>query len=576
MATKGSHLSTRMSAEDQKKYNSFKGTAGELFKKYKVEISNAIKKPFPIFEILRDRGFITDEKYNESRESLRKRISVQEIVYDILTELEKTFDLPLLGALFSKAIMESYPDLRDSYRIFKKELPDIKSFLEIDGENEGQSDIQLGLEQEPGKNSYSNLPWSSPPPLNYTGPATSDNGLSEQVPGTEETAAIVHTTTDNNGALESQQANEQCAQQSEPAGAELLNHGIPVNSGRTDPANIKKEKPFFNSGVDWEAQGRTDCNQASAIIEISNEDSAESRNREKAPEVSTSGVKRKPGTVNPENKSTPGKNKKKKKTGQQADVPVNFEDEILPVRCKEKKGLLIKRKLERGATRKCIRTEDGTWLTPREFEIRGGYEKANNWRNSLTCGGKTLKLLIELKYIHPPPNAKKVENSDKCVICQDGGRLLGCGVCHKVFHESCHLLPVETKRNGWKCIFCATRNPPSHQHFRESEVLVKLMGSEEKLKCAFLLLIVYIPLESKVFPNIPHENYVEEASRCLEKLRKLDKIKDGLIRGDYRSVKSFVQAMDEFFTIPSCNDAELTKDDFKKNFKKQFAIQGTN
>ena len=35
-------------------------------------------------------------------------------------------------------------------------------------------------------------------------------------------------------------------------------------------------------------------------------------------------------------------------TEQQPDVPVNFEAEILPVTCKEKMGLLIKRKLERG------------------------------------------------------------------------------------------------------------------------------------------------------------------------------------------------------------------------------------
>ncbi|XP_053519173.1 nuclear body protein SP140-like protein isoform X5 [Artibeus jamaicensis] len=478
MATEGSHCNTRMSAQYEEKYNSLKKTAGELFKKYKVEISNAINKAFPLFEILRDRGFITNEKYKESRESLIKRISVQEAVYDILSELEKTFDLTLLGALFSKAIMENYPDLKDSYRIFKKEMPDIKDFLETDAENKGQSDAQPSLDQGSGKNSCLNLLWSSPFSMNNT--------------------------------------------------------------------------------------------------EISNEDSVERRNREEAPEVSTSGVKRKPGTVNPENNSTPGIKKKKKKTGQQPDVPVNFEAEILPVTCKKKTGLLIKRKLERGATRKCIRTEDGNWFTPREFEVRAGYEKANNWRNSLTCGGKTLKLLIELKYIHPPPTTKKVENSDKCVICQDGGKLFGCATCHKVFHEGCHIPPVEIARSGWKCTFCLTRNPPSHQHYRESEVLVKLMEPEELLKCAFLLLIVYASLEGKVFPNIPHENYAKEASQCLEKLRKLDKIKESLLKENYHSVESFVRAMDEFFTIPSCSDAELTQDDFKKNFKEQFAIQETN
>ena len=49
-----------------------------------------------------------------------------------------------------------------------------------------------------------------------------------------------------------------------------------------------------------------------------------------------------------------------------------------------------------GATRKCIRTEDGNWFTPREFEVRGGKDKASNWKTSLTCGGKTLKQLIEV------------------------------------------------------------------------------------------------------------------------------------------------------------------------------------
>ncbi|XP_035880905.1 nuclear body protein SP140-like protein [Phyllostomus discolor] len=83
------------------------------------------------------------------------------------------------------------------------------------------------------------------------------------------------------------------------------------------------------------------------------------------------------------------------------------------------------------------------------------------------------------------------------------------------------------------------------------------MGPEENLKCAFLLLNVYGPLESKVFSNVPHENYVEEASRCLEKLRKLDEIKKSLIKGDYPYVGHFVRAMEEFFTIPSVSAPRL-------------------
>lgn len=56
-----------MSAEDENIVNKYTNDiALTCFKKYKVEISGAITTTFPFLELIRDRGFITDEMYEVS------------------------------------------------------------------------------------------------------------------------------------------------------------------------------------------------------------------------------------------------------------------------------------------------------------------------------------------------------------------------------------------------------------------------------------------------------------------------------------------------------------------------------
>nr|KAF6337492.1 SP140 nuclear body protein like [Myotis myotis] len=431
MASGGSDLSTRVSAEDENIENKhINDIAFTYFKKYKVEISGAITTTFPFLELIRDRGFITNEMYEKSQESFKKRFSVHEVIYDILSELEKKFDMSVLRALFSKIIMDKYPDLFRIYKIFYKVIPDIKSFLESDREeNEERLNNQLSLEQ---------------------------------------------------------------------------------------------------------------------------------------------------GTVDFGNNSISEKVKKRRRTKMHTDEIVDFEAEILPVTCGVMVGMLIKRKLKRGATVKCIRREDGNWFTPREFEVAGGYEKSSNWKNSVCCGGRTLKWMIQQGYLLKPPRGvkKKLKKAEKCKICGDEGKLFNCSWCFSFFHGDCHIPPVESKRNNWKCTFCKIKmSSRSQQQDSESEVLARPMRPEEKMKCEFLLLKAYCHFEGKVFPNIPHENYFQKASQCLETLRRLDEIKNSLNDGCYAQVEGFVLDMNNIYQDPKHNDSDLTEEEFKKNFKKVFAIQ---
>ncbi|KAK1336714.1 hypothetical protein QTO34_002749 [Cnephaeus nilssonii] len=98
---------------------------------------------------------------------------------------------------------------------------------------------------------------------------------------------------------------------------------------------------------------------------------------------------------------------------------------------------------------KCIQSEDGNWFTPREFEVKGGRAGWKNWKNSLYCGGRTLKWLMERRISQSHDNTlvdPYLGNSDICEICRYGGKLFCCDTCSRSFHEDCHLPPVDIER----------------------------------------------------------------------------------------------------------------------------------
>ncbi|KAF6362211.1 SP100 nuclear antigen [Rhinolophus ferrumequinum] len=304
MASGGSDRSIRISIEDQNIDDRLVyETVFNHFKRYKMEISHAIKKPFPFLEILRDRELITNKMYEDCQESCRNLVPVHRVIYNVLCELEKTFDLAVLEALFCDVNMQEYPDLSHIYKSFEKAIQDKIYPQESDEEPcEDRTNIPLSIEPGTVENSLS---WMYPNSWRGNGTTPHENGLSEHLCETEQmNARIKHTTSDNNDALESQQAGEQRAQESEPADsceqvsievnneggrsetpsplpcdeerAELPNHGIQLNSCSVLLVDIKKEKPFFNSKVERQSQARTECHQVPEIIVISSDESSES------------------------------------------------------------------------------------------------------------------------------------------------------------------------------------------------------------------------------------------------------------------------------------------------------------
>ncbi|XP_036919458.1 nuclear autoantigen Sp-100 isoform X4 [Sturnira hondurensis] len=327
MASGGSNLCTRVSTEDQNRdENLVYDIVFRHFKRHKIEIASAIKKEFPFLEVLRDREIITNKMYEDCQESCRNLVPVQRVVYNVLSQLEDKFDLPLLEALFTDINKQEYPELNNVYKSFENAIHEKLCLQESDEEETAENqNSQLSLEQGPGENSYPSLSWNSPHPSNYNGTAPPENGLSEHLSETEQINVKRKGTTNDNNAPENQQANEQCVQESEPAefceqvpiqgnngdarsetpsplphneeGAELPNQRIRLNSCSVYLVDIKKEKPLFNSGLEKQTQTRTKCNPALDVIVISSDDSTELSDGDEPPEASTSAVTREPGPV---------------------------------------------------------------------------------------------------------------------------------------------------------------------------------------------------------------------------------------------------------------------------------------
>nr|XP_037857344.1 nuclear body protein SP140-like protein isoform X2 [Chlorocebus sabaeus] len=518
------------------------------FKRHKLEISNAIKKTFPFLEGLRDRELITDKMFEDSQDSCRNLVPVQRVVYNVLSELEKTFSLPVLEALFSEVNMQEYPDLIHIRKSFNNAIQDKLSFQESDRkEREERPDIQLSLEQGAEQPACENEKCS------YV------MGFSEEVPESPEAK------------MENDQA---CGK--------MDTVDIGNNSTLGKPKRKRNNSKAGGQLVPNEEKAKVNLQGVSKI----------------------SGSKRsKPGTCFTQSDRAPQKRVRSRASRKHKDETVDFQAPLLPVTCGGVKGILHKEKLKQGSFLKCIQTEDGNWFTPGEFESKGGYARSKNWKLSVRCGGWPLQRLMKEGSLPNPPkihyrNQKRIlkshnnssvdpcmRNLDECEVCRDGGELFCCDTCSRVFHEDCHIAPVETERTPWSCIFCRMKESSgSQQCCQESEVLERQMCPQEQLKCEFLLLKVYCCSESSFFAKIPYYYYIRETCQGLKEPMWLDKIKKRLNEHSYPQVEGFIRDMRLIFQNHRAsykyNDfgqmGLRLEAEFEKDFKEVFAIQETN
>ncbi|XP_029428317.1 E3 ubiquitin-protein ligase TRIM33 isoform X2 [Rhinatrema bivittatum] len=95
-------------------------------------------------------------------------------------------------------------------------------------------------------------------------------------------------------------------------------------------------------------------------------------------------------------------------------------------------------------------------------------------------------------------NKEDDPNEDWCAVCQNGGDLLCCEKCPKVFHLTCHVPTLLSFPSGdWICTFCRDLSKPeveydcdNSQHSKKGKTVQGLNPVDQR-KCERLLLYLY-------------------------------------------------------------------------------------
>ncbi|XP_053270728.1 transcription intermediary factor 1-alpha isoform X2 [Pleuronectes platessa] len=98
-----------------------------------------------------------------------------------------------------------------------------------------------------------------------------------------------------------------------------------------------------------------------------------------------------------------------------------------------------------------------------------------------------------------PESVKRAEpeedpNEDWCAVCQNGGELLCCDKCPKVFHLTCHIPSLNESPSGeWFCSFCRDLVSPEmvYDSDRKDEVVSEEFSPVNRRSCERLLLRLF-------------------------------------------------------------------------------------
>ncbi|KAM9855842.1 E3 ubiquitin-protein ligase TRIM33 isoform 1-T1 [Aulostomus maculatus] len=143
-------------------------------------------------------------------------------------------------------------------------------------------------------------------------------------------------------------------------------------------------------------------------------------------------------------------------------------------------------------------------------------------------------------------------NEDWCAVCINGGDLLCCDRCPKVFHMKCHVPTIKIFPKGdFLCTFCRSLTSPEIEYCDESRKVKGdlVLSPEDQRRCERLLLYIFCHELSVGFRE-PVPSTVPNYYKIIKQPMDLKKVKKKLQQRStqyYKSTQEFVSDMRRVF-----------------------------
>lgn len=139
-------------------------------------------------------------------------------------------------------------------------------------------------------------------------------------------------------------------------------------------------------------------------------------------------------------------------------------------------------------------------------------------------------------------------NEDWCAVCINGGDLLCCDRCPKVFHMRCHVPTIKIFPKGdFLCTFCRSLSTPEIEYCDDSRKTKGEQGlsPEDQRRCERLLLYIYchelsVGFREPVSPSVPNYYKIIKQPMDLKKAKKKLQLRSSHF---YQSTQEFVSDM---------------------------------